>query len=74
MTDRLPPESTIEEEIAEVSMFRPHVVILGAGASRATCPTGDAEGRRLPVMVDLVDVLDLRPLLLKWGINADQNF
>jgi len=30
-------EVSIDEEIDNVSMKRPHVVILGAGASRATC-------------------------------------
>jgi len=74
MVDRLPIESTIEDEIGEVSMFRPHVVVLGAGASRAACLSGDAEGRRLPLMADLVDVLGLRSLVMKWKIDPDRNF
>lgn len=36
----------------------PHVVILGAGASRAAFPYGNAKGRRLPVMADLADCVD----------------
>ncbi len=47
----------------------PHVVILGAGASRACLPDGDAEGRPLPVMADLVQMLDLQPLLDAHGIE-----
>ena len=37
--------------------LRPHAVLLGAGASRAAFPSGDAGGRQLPVMSDLVDVV-----------------
>lgn len=34
-----------------------HVVLLGAGASRAAFPDGDKNGRRLPLMNELPDVL-----------------
>ncbi len=34
-------EISIKQEVNQVSMNRPHVVVLGAGASRATCPDGD---------------------------------
>lgn len=40
-------------------MQRPHVVLLGAGASRAACPDGDAVGKPVPLMNDLVRVLGL---------------
>ncbi|MFW6223076.1 MAG: hypothetical protein ACOC3T_05645 [Bacteroidota bacterium] len=36
---------------------RPHVVILGAGASAAAFPQGDANGKKLPVMNDLADIV-----------------
>ena len=36
---------------------RPHVVILGAGASRAATLVGDTRGRMLPLMADFVDVV-----------------
>lgn len=35
----------------------PHVVLLGAGASRAAFPKGDATGRRVPLMNELPGVL-----------------
>lgn len=40
---------TIKDEIDDVEMERPHVVILGAGASVAALPNGDkmVEGFRL---------------------------
>ncbi|MDE3152800.1 MAG: hypothetical protein KGL93_11190 [Gemmatimonadota bacterium] len=47
----------------------PHVVILGAGASVAACPTGDRHGRPLPVMRTLIDTLDLRSDLERAGLD-----
>ena len=55
-------------------MMRPHVVILGAGASRAACCNGDNNGRKLPLMNDLIDVLELNHTFNKWNINPQQNF
>ncbi len=54
----------------------PHVIILGAGASRAACPAGDANGRVLPVMADLVELAGLHDLLRESRIDyePDQNF
>ncbi len=45
----------------------PHVVILGAGGSRAACPAGDRNGLALPVMADLIDTVGLRPLIQEVG-------
>ncbi len=36
---------------------RPHVLILGAGASKASFPQGDGNGRKLPLMNELSDVI-----------------
>ena len=55
-------------------MTRPHVVILGAGASRAACCNGDNNERKLPLMNDLIDVLELNHTFNKWNINQQQNF
>jgi len=53
----------------------PHVVVLGAGATRATFPAGDAHGRISPLMKDFVDVLGLAPVLDAAGIQyQDRNF
>lgn len=67
-------EMSIEEEVAEVRIERPHLVILGAGASRATCPEGDRNGRVLPLMADFVDVVGLGSILNHWNIDARRNF
>ena len=64
----------IDDEISSVTVKRPHVVVLGAGASRAACPNGDKNGKQLPLMADLVDVLDLTHTIKKWGINPRKNF
>lgn len=48
---------------------RPHVVILGAGASRAACLNGDKNSKIVPLMDDFVQTLDLNNI-----INSDNNF
>jgi hypothetical protein len=35
-------------------VLSPHVVLLGAGASLAAFPNGDANGNKLPLMNDLI--------------------
>ena len=54
---------------------RPHVVLIGAGASRATFPSGDGNGRALPLMNDLVELLGLGSSFDDAGIAwKGQNF
>jgi hypothetical protein len=55
--DNLTP--SIEEEIADVKFGRPHVVILGAGASLAAFPHGEGNGIPLPLMADFVETLGI---------------
>lgn len=52
----------------------PHVVILGAGASRAAFPDGDANRKRLPLLADLPDCLDLRTAISSAGFSAETDF
>lgn len=47
----------------------PHVVILGAGASLAAFSDGDAHGRRLPLMANLVKTVGLETLLAEYGVT-----
>jgi hypothetical protein len=64
-----------DELIRNPAMQRPHVVILGAGASVASSPNGDKNGRRLPTMDNFVEILGLQGLLEKNGIaNPYQKF
>lgn len=67
---------TAQQLIEDPRYMRPHVVLLGAGASRAAFPNWDAAGWRLPVMDDIVDILELRPLIDKAGfeIGRESNF
>jgi len=62
-------EVSIEQEVAAVQM-----VVLGAGASRATCPRGDANGKLLPLMNDFAKILSLEGLFRSWSIDPNQNF
>jgi hypothetical protein len=67
-------EVSIEEEVANISMKRPHVVVLGAGASRAACPNGDKNGNKLPLMSDFSEIVGLNSLFKKWGLDPKENF
>ena len=60
---------SVQEEITTLNVERPHVVILGAGASLAAFQNGDRNGRRLPVIKNFVDVLGLTDLLVDHGLN-----
>jgi hypothetical protein len=59
---------TIENEIAQLNVERPHVVLLGAGGSLAAMPNGDRFGNKLPLMWNFLDVLGLRSLIERYGI------
>src|SRR5271157_3486704 len=55
--------------------LRRHIVILGAGASIAAFPEGDINGKKLPTMDNLIEMLDLEPILERGGIkNRQRNF
>lgn len=64
-----------EKEIRTIEVSNPHVVILGAGASKATCPNGDKNNRTLPVMEDLIETLCLTEVLERAGVqHSGRNF
>src|SRR5260370_920466 len=56
--------------VDDLSFERPHVFLLGAGASRAAFPDGDARRKHLPLMNDLVETLDLAPVLSQYGVTS----
>ena len=52
-----------------------HIVILGAGASIAAFPEGDINGKKLPMMDNLVEMLGLEPVLERGEVkNIRRNF
>ena len=59
------------DEIKDLTMERPHVVLLGAGASKAAFPCGDANGRLIPLMNELPLIPELSAALKEAGINND---
>ena len=62
-------------DIAKRVNHSPHVVILGAGATRAAAPAGDANGVVVPVMNDLVGVIGIDDLLEQAGLEWEgKNF
>jgi len=64
-----------EAELNKITVSRPHVVLLGAGASRAAFPDGDKNGLKLPLMCDFVETLGLDRILETFGIDySSRNF
>src|SRR5258706_1277456 len=61
-------EVTVEQEIATVLHGKPHVLLLGAGASKAALPGGDKHGRAVPllrVVAESLSLIDIFPEGLK---------
>lgn len=58
------------EDFKRVFIKRPHVVILGAGATIDAFPDGDKRGKRSALMYDMIDVLDLKSLLSKVNLRT----
>lgn len=53
----------------------PHVLVLGAGASFAAFPSGDKNNLKLPLMNNLVEVVELEGLISKYGLKYEgENF
>jgi hypothetical protein len=64
-----------EELRKKTSLSRPHLVILGAGASVQAFPSGDANGFRLPLMNDLIETVGVQQILDEVGIaHKGRNF
>lgn len=61
----------IQERYKNYILGRPHVVILGAGATMAAIPNGDKFGRTCSVMDGFIDNLGLRDLLNRVQINTE---
>jgi hypothetical protein len=54
-----PGEVSVAEEIADTSAKRPHVLLLGAGASREALPNGDRNGVPVPLLRNVAADLGL---------------
>lgn len=68
-------ETSVEELVHDTSMGRPHVVILGAGASLQAFPTGDMNGNKLPLMCNFVETIGLDSEFRKCGLDYEgKNF
>lgn len=61
----------ITDLIQNPKEWRRHVVILGAGASLATLPDGDLNGKRLPIMNNLINIVGLEDLVSQFGKTSN---
>jgi hypothetical protein len=55
-------EVSIEDEIKEVFVGKPHVILLGSGASIAALPDGDKSGKPAPALNQVATKLDISKL------------
>lgn len=62
-----------EDEINQIEITAPHVVLLGAGASYASFINGDKYGRKLPLMNGFVKTLEIEELIKKTGLMFNSN-
>ena len=62
-------EVSRDEEVSNASMGRPHLLIVGAGASRAAFPRGEATGRLLPLMNDFTEIVPVNDILRSSGLK-----
>ncbi len=68
-------EMSAKDEVEQIEMDRPHVVLLGAGASRQAFPLGEANGQRLPLMADFTDIVPINGIFERAGIDySGRNF
>ena len=51
--------SSILEKAIDNFPNRPHLVILGAGASKDAMPDGDVRGKQLPVMKEFISTMGI---------------
>lgn len=66
---------TKDEEINTPNNCKSHLVILGAGASLAALPDGDKNGKKLPLMNNLVEVTGINDILDQENIPwKEKNF
>ncbi|MGJ0909414.1 hypothetical protein [Clostridium botulinum] len=52
---------------------RPHLVLLGAGASIAAIPNGDKHGRKTSVMNGFIDKIGMRELINDVELETDSD-
>ena len=58
-------------ELGTVNINKPHVFILGAGASIASFPDGDKNQKKLPSMINFVETLDIATLIPDQLLEED---
>lgn len=61
----------VPHDLPKINMEKSHVVILGAGCSKAALPQGDANGKCLPLMEDFLDIVDsVKKVLESAGVST----
>ena len=61
---------TKSQLVEQPGNLRRHIVILGAGASVAAFPDGDANGKKLPTMDNFIEMAGLEPALKRASVKS----
>lgn len=61
-------------DLKTATCHSPHLVLLGAGASKAALPAGDARGQLVPVMAELASTLGLTGEFREAGVGDGRDF
>ncbi len=64
-------ENDLVDITKKASVKRPHVVILGTGASIAAFPEGDRNGRLIPSMANLIEITGVEKTLEEYNIECE---
>jgi len=68
-------KGTRDEEIQTIRNAKYHIVIIGAGASYAAFPDGDKNGKELPLMNNLIEILKLQDIIKPTDLKLNnRNF
>mgnify|MGYP000872868993 CR=1 FL=1 len=66
---------SVAEQINNPITNARHLIILGAGASRAACPNGDKNGRKIPLMNEIGTLIGISCILKEYGVEYNgENF
>lgn len=60
-------------EVNDLKIERPHVILLGAGASRAAFPNGDKYGSPIPLMNDIHDILQINTIFERYDYKPNSS-
>lgn len=66
-------ESSVKDDFEKVCKKKPHVVLLGAGASVATIPNGDKNAKKISAMKGFIDKLGMKSVISNINLQTSSD-